>query len=106
VAVRLPVPVGSLADIGFVTALETSVEEVNLFFREETGSERYREVLAVKEDPMVSSDIIQQAYASIGDLSMTQVVDQDLVKVMSWYDNGWGYANQMVREAVQLPSSD
>jgi glyceraldehyde 3-phosphate dehydrogenase len=106
VAVRVPVPVGSLADIVFVTARETSVEEVNRVFREEGGSERYREVLAVTEDPIVSSDIIQQAYASIVDLSMTQVVDQDLVKVMSWYDNEWGYANQMVREALQLSASD
>ena len=50
----------------------------------------------------MSSDIIQQAHASIVDLSLTQVVDQDLVKVMSWYDNEWGYANQMVREALQF----
>jgi glyceraldehyde 3-phosphate dehydrogenase len=54
----------------------------------------------------VSSDIIQQAYASIVDLTMTQVVDRDLVKIMSWYDNEWGYASQMVREALQLPEPD
>ena len=106
VAVRVPVPVGSLADIVFVTSRETSVEEVNRVFSEEAASERYREVLAVTEEPIVSSDIIQQAYASIVDLSMTQVVDQDLVKVMSWYDNEWGYANQMVREALQLSGTD
>jgi len=102
VAVRVPVPVGSLADIVFVTARATSVEEVNRIFTEEAASERYREVLAVTEEPIVSSDVIQQAYASIVDLSLTQVVDQDLVKIMSWYDNEWGYANQMVREALQL----
>jgi glyceraldehyde 3-phosphate dehydrogenase len=62
--------------------------------------------LAVTEEPIVSSDIVQDAHASIVDLSMTQVVDQDLVKVMSWYDNEWGYANQMVREALQLSGSD
>ena len=101
VAVRVPVAVGSLADIVFVTARGTSVEEVNGIFKEEALTERYREVLAVTEEPIVSSDIIQQAYASIVDLSMTQVVDQDLVKIMSWYDNEWGYANQMVREALQ-----
>jgi glyceraldehyde 3-phosphate dehydrogenase len=105
VAVRAPVPVGSLADIVFVTARDTSVEEVNGLFKEEAASERYREVLTVTEEPIVSSDIIQQAYASIVDLSMTQVVDKDLVKVMSWYDNEWGYANQMVREALQLPGT-
>jgi glyceraldehyde 3-phosphate dehydrogenase len=106
VAVRVPVPVGSLADIVFVTARGTSVEEVNRVFREEAASERYCDVLAVTEEPIVSSDIIQQAYASIVDLTMTQVVDQDLVKIMSWYDNEWGYANQMVREAIQWSGTD
>lgn len=102
VAVRAPVPVGSLADIVFVTARGTSVEEVNRVLTEEAASDRYREVLAVTEEPIVSSDIIKQAYASVVDLSLTQVVDQDLVKIMSWYDNEWGYANQMVRQALDL----
>ena len=102
VAVRAPVPVGSLADIVFVTGRGTSVEEVNRVFTEEAASDRYRQVLAVTEEPVVSSDIIQQAYASVVDLSLTQVVDQDLVKIMSWYDNEWGYANQMVRQALDL----
>jgi glyceraldehyde 3-phosphate dehydrogenase len=106
VAVRAPVPVGSLADIVFVSARATSLEEINQVFFEEAASERYREVLAVTEEPIVSSDIIQQAYASIVDLSMTQVVDEDLVKIMSWYDNEWGYANQIVREALQLSVAD
>ena len=102
VAVRAPVPVGSLADIVFVTVRGTSVEEVNRVFTEEAAGDRYRQVLAVTEEPIVSSDIIQQSYASIVDLSLTQVVDQDLVKIMSWYDNEWGYANQMVRQALEL----
>ena len=105
-AVRVPVPLGSLADIVFVTERSTSVEEVNRVFKEEAASERYREVLAVTEDPIVSSDVIQEAYASIVDLSLTQVVDRDLVKVMSWYDNEWGYASQMVREALALSQPD
>lgn len=105
VAVRVPVPVGSLADIVFVTERATSVDEVNRVFKEEASSERYRDVLAVTEDPIVSSDIIQQAYASIVDLSLTQVVDGDLVKILSWYDNEWGYASQMVREALALSQS-
>jgi glyceraldehyde 3-phosphate dehydrogenase len=78
------------------------VDEVNRFFTEEAASDRYRQVLTVTEEPIVSSDIIRQSYASIVDLSLTQVVDQDLVKVMSWYDNEWGYANQMVRQALDL----
>ena len=102
VAIRAPVPVGSIADIVFVTARGTSVEEVNRVLTEEAATDRYREVLAVTEEPIVSSDIVKQAYASVVDLNLTQVVDQDLVKIMSWYDNEWGYANQMVRQALDL----
>ena len=102
VAVRAPVPVGSIADIVFVTSRQTTVEEVNAIFTEEAQSERYMGVVGVAEDPIVSSDIIKDSRASIIDLSMTQIVDGDLVKVMSWYDNEWGYASQMVREAVRI----
>jgi glyceraldehyde 3-phosphate dehydrogenase len=101
VAVRGPVPVGSIAVLVFVTDREVTKQEVNSIFREEAESERYRGVLGVAEDPIVSSDIIKDSRASIIDLSMTQVVDGDLLKVMSWYDNEWGYASQMVREAVR-----
>ncbi|MGE0822137.1 MAG: type I glyceraldehyde-3-phosphate dehydrogenase [Candidatus Binatia bacterium] len=102
VAVRAPVPVGSLADIVFVTKRPTTESEVNAIFTEEATSERYRGILGVTTDPIVSSDVIRQPYASIVDLDLTQVVDGDLVKVMSWYDNEWGYAAQMVREAQRL----
>lgn len=102
VAVRAPVPVGSLADVVFVTEQPTSVSEVNAIFTEEANSDRYRGILNVTTDPIVSSDVIQQPYASIVDLDLTQVVDGDLVKVMSWYDNEWGYAAQMVREAQRI----
>ncbi len=105
VAVRGPVPAGSLADIVFLTERETNVEEVNRIFKEEADTDRYRSVLAVCEDPIVSSDIIQDSHASIVDTGMTQVVDGNLVKVMSWYDNEWGYASQMVREAVEIANS-
>jgi glyceraldehyde 3-phosphate dehydrogenase len=102
VAVRAPVPVGSIADIVFLTARRTTVEEVNQIFREEAESQRYQGILGVSEEPLVSSDIIQDRRASVIDLAMTQVVDGDLVKVMSWYDNEWGYASQLVREARQF----
>ncbi|MEQ9672546.1 type I glyceraldehyde-3-phosphate dehydrogenase [Coleofasciculus sp. G2-EDA-02] len=102
VAVRAPIPVGSISDIIFVTEKPTSVDEINSIFKEEAGSERYQDILAVSEDPIVSSDIVQDPHASIVDLTMTQVVDGDLVKVMSWYDNEWGYASQMIKEAVRM----
>ncbi|MCF8143586.1 MAG: type I glyceraldehyde-3-phosphate dehydrogenase [Deltaproteobacteria bacterium] len=102
VAIRGPVPVGSIADIVFVTKRDVTEQEVNTIFREEAQTDRYRGVLGVAEDPIVSSDIIKDSRASIVDLSMTQVVDGDLLKVMSWYDNEWGYSAQMVREAVRM----
>lgn len=102
VAVRCPVPVGSLADLVFLTERATNPEEVNSIFRKEAESERYQGILGAAEDPIVSSDIIGDSRASIVDLSMTQVVDGDLLKIMSWYDNEWGYSAQMVREAVRM----
>ncbi|MGH9219682.1 MAG: type I glyceraldehyde-3-phosphate dehydrogenase, partial [Vicinamibacterales bacterium] len=104
VAVRVPVAVGSLADIVAVATRPTTVAEVNHVFTEEAGSERYRGVLGVTTDPVVSSDIIKDSRASVVDLGMTQVVDGDLVKVMSWYDNEWGYSSQLVREALRIAS--
>jgi glyceraldehyde 3-phosphate dehydrogenase len=102
VAVRVPVPVGSLADLVFLTEKKTTVEEVNRIFQEEAQSPRYQGVLGASTDEIVSSDIIQDPRASIVDLTMTMVVDGDLVKVMAWYDNEWGYTNQMIREAVRI----
>lgn len=102
IAVRAPVPAGSLADIVSLVARPTTVDEVNRVFAAEAESERYRGILGVTSDPIVSSDIIKDPRASIVDLGMTQVVDGDLVKVLSWYDNEWGYANQLVREAVRI----
>jgi len=102
VAIRAPVPVGSLADIVILTARATTVDEVNRIFTEEAASDRYRGVVGVTTDPLVSSDIVRDSRASVLDLGMTQVVDGDLVKVMSWYDNEWGYSSQIVREAVRI----
>ena len=102
IALRAPVPVGSIADITFVTSRPTTVDEVNRIFTEEADTDRYDGVLGVSRDPLVSSDIIGDARASIIDLELTRVVDGDLVKVMSWYDNEWGYANQMLRQALSV----
>jgi glyceraldehyde 3-phosphate dehydrogenase len=101
-AVRAPVPICSLCDVVMLTERSTSVDEVNKVFLIEASSERYEGVVGVTEDPVVSSDIIQDPRASIIDRDVTQVVDGDLVKVMSWYDNEWGYASQMVRQAVSM----
>jgi glyceraldehyde 3-phosphate dehydrogenase len=102
VAIRGPIPVGSITDIVFVTDRSTSVDEVNRIFREEADTDQYQGILGFTDEPLVSSDIVQDPRASIVDLTMTQVVDGDLVKVMAWYDNEWGYASQMIREAVRV----
>jgi glyceraldehyde 3-phosphate dehydrogenase len=90
IAVRGPVPVGSLADLFVLTARPTTVAEVNAIFTEEAATVRYRGIVGVTDEPIVSSDIIKDSRASVIDLGMTQVVDGDLVKVLSWYDNEWG----------------
>ncbi|MBZ0294774.1 MAG: type I glyceraldehyde-3-phosphate dehydrogenase [Anaerolineae bacterium] len=101
-ALRVPVTVGSISDIVFIAERPTSVEEVNNILREEAQTERYLGIFGVAEDPIVSSDIVQDTHASIANLDSTQVVDGDLVKVMAWYDNEWGYTNQMIRQALAV----
>jgi glyceraldehyde 3-phosphate dehydrogenase len=90
IAIRCPVPVGSIADIVFVTSKDVTADEVNKIFEEEAASDKYKGILGVAEDEFVSSDIIGDPRASIVDTGMTQVVAGNLVKVMSWYDNEWG----------------
>jgi glyceraldehyde 3-phosphate dehydrogenase len=102
ISVRAPVPVGSIADIVIVTERPTTKDEINSILREEANSDRYRGILAVTEEEIVSSDIIKDAHASIVSLDLTQVVDGDLVKIMSWYDNEWGFTNQMIKEALSI----
>jgi len=97
VAVRVPVPVGSMSDITFITERPTSIEEINQILTEESKTDRYNKVVAVTTDPVVSSDIVKSPFAATADLAMTKVVDGDLVKVMAWYDNEWGFTNQMIR---------
>jgi glyceraldehyde 3-phosphate dehydrogenase len=96
-AIRVPVPCGSIADMVFLVERKTDAEGVNAVLSEEADTERYRGILGVTKEPLVSSDILRDTRASIVDSSMTQVIDGDLVKIMSWYDNEWGYASQMIR---------
>lgn len=102
VAVRVPIPVGSLSDITIVLSKKTSAEVVNEILKEEAATNRYKEVLAVTNEPIVSSDIVKNPYASTVDLSMTKVVDGDLLKIMTWYDNEWDFTNQMIRQILEM----
>lgn len=101
-SIRVPVAVGSISDMTFVMERGTTVEEINNILTEESKTERYRDVLGVTTEPLVSTDIIKSPFASLADLSLTKVVDGDLVKVLSWYDNEWGFSNQMIRQIKQL----
>ncbi len=105
IAIRSPVAVGSIADLTFLTSRKTSVEEVNAILTEEAATTRYAGVIGVTRDQLVSSDIVGDPRASVVDLELTKVIDGDLVKVLSWYDNEWGYANQMLREALVLTTA-
>ena len=97
IAMRVPVVSGSVADITFVAKRKTSVEEVNSIFRKAAKSPKWKGILAVTDDQLVSSDIVGEPYGAIVDLSFTKVVDHDLVKVLAWYDNEYGYAAMLVK---------
>ena len=97
IAVRVPVVAGSIADITFISARPTSVEEVNTLLQTAAASERWRGVFSVTRDPLVSSDVVGQPYGGIADLSLTRVVGGKLVKVMAWYDNEMGYTSTLLR---------
>jgi glyceraldehyde 3-phosphate dehydrogenase (phosphorylating) len=101
VAIRGPVVVGSLSDLVFVLSRATTPEELNEVLRSEAATDRYQGVLAFSDEPLVSSDIVKDPHASIVQLDMTRVVGGNLVKVMSWYDNEWGFTNQMVQVAAE-----
>jgi glyceraldehyde 3-phosphate dehydrogenase len=101
VALRVPIPVGSISDLTFVMERPVTVEEVNTIFEEESKTDRYTNILTTTTEPIVSSDIVKSPFASTVDLSMTRVVDGDLLKVMTWYDNEWGFTNQMIRQILE-----
>jgi len=102
VAVRTHVVVGSISDITFVAERGTSSEEINAILKEEAATDRYKKVVSVSEEPLVSTDIVQSTFAAVVDTEMTRVVDGDLCKIMAWYDNEWGFTNQMIRQIKEL----
>ena len=99
-AVRAPVPTGSVVDLTVETNRETSIEEVNEAMKAAAESGPLAGLLAYTEDPIVSSDIVGNPASSILDSQLTAVMDGTMVKVISWYDNEWGYSNR-VADLVQ-----
>ncbi|MDP2648605.1 MAG: type I glyceraldehyde-3-phosphate dehydrogenase, partial [bacterium] len=102
IAVRVPVPSGSLVDVTFVSKKSTTAEEVNDILRKAAGSDRWKRVFAVTDEPVVSSDILGLPYGAIADLQMTRVVDGTLVKVLSWYDNEMGYVHTLIAHVSEV----
>jgi glyceraldehyde 3-phosphate dehydrogenase len=102
VAVRAPLPTGSVVDLTVTVSRETSIDEVNAAFRERADAGPLEGILQYSEDPLVSSDIVHSPYSSIFDSGLTMVMDGNMVKVVSWYDNEWGYSNRLVDLAQRV----
>ena len=101
-SVRVPTPVVSLADITAITRRDTTVEEINQVLTKAAKDPYYQGILAVTTEPLVSCDLRGNANSSIVDLSLTDVVAGDLIKVVAWYDNEWGYSNRLVELAADF----
>jgi len=100
VAYRVPTRTGSLSEMVFLVGKPTTVEEVNQAFVKAADHPRWRGIIGVTDEPIVSSDIIGRSESAIVDLALTQVVDGDMVKVVAWYDNEWGYCNRLIEQVV------
>jgi len=95
-AIRVPTLVGSLCDIVFTVNKKVDEKKVIQIFKKVARSAKYRGIVEATEEPIVSSDIIGNPASAIVDLSLTKVIDGDLVKVVAWYDNEWGYSSRLV----------
>lgn len=95
-SVRVPTPVVSISDVTALLARDTTAEEINNAFRAAAKEPFYQGILGVSDEPLVSRDYIGNSYSGIVDLPLTKVVGGNLVKVMVWYDNEWGYSNRLV----------
>jgi glyceraldehyde-3-phosphate dehydrogenase type I len=103
VSIRVPVSTGSITDITCLVKRPVTVDEINQAFKDAANGE-LRNILAVTEDPIVSNDIIGRNESAIVDLELTQVIDGDLVKVLAWYDNEWGYCNRLLEQTIVVGS--
>lgn len=101
-AVRVPTPDGSLIDLTFMPSRDTSVEEVNALLKAASESGPLKGILAYTDEPLVSIDIVHTPFSSTVDSLETAVLDGKLVRVVSWYDNEWGFSNRMVDTASAM----
>ncbi len=101
-SVRVPTPVVSLSDFVIVTKRPVTVEEVNEVFKKAAAEPYYQGILDVTEEELVSSDFIGNSHSAIVDLKLTAVVGGNMLKVVAWYDNEWGYSNRLVEEVADI----
>ena len=101
-SIRVPTPVVSLADITAVLKKDTTIEELQEVFKNAAKEPFYEGILGVSEEPLVSIDYRGNSHSSIVDLPLINVVDKNLVKVVAWYDNEWGYSNRLVELAADF----
>ncbi len=101
-AFRVPVPVGSASDITALLKKDVTVEEVNDALTKASEQDQYKGILGVTTDPIVSTDIIGNSLSSLVDLQLTNVVGGNLVKVVAWYDNEYGYSCRMIEQSIEV----
>jgi glyceraldehyde 3-phosphate dehydrogenase len=101
ISIRVPVPVGSIVDVTFISKKNTTAEEVNEILKKASMDSKWSRIFSVTEEELVSSDILGESHASIADLKMTRVVGGNLVKVMGWYDNEMGYTHTLVDHVIK-----
>jgi len=101
-ALRVPVAIGSILDMTFIASKKTSREEINEILKTAAQKEEWKDILEVSDELLVSSDIIGNPHGSIVDLVSTRVVDGNLVKILSWYDNEWGYAAMLIKHTETI----
>ena len=104
-SLRVPTSVVSVSDFAIVTKRNVTIEEVNDAFRKAAKEPYYQGILTVTDEELVSSDFIGNSHSAIVDLKLTNVVGGNLLKVVAWYDNEWGYSNRLVELTVDLGKS-
>ncbi|MGA1046451.1 MAG: type I glyceraldehyde-3-phosphate dehydrogenase, partial [Minisyncoccia bacterium] len=102
VAIRVPVVSGSLIDLTMLVSRDTTIEEINQILTNASESTKWKDILGVTKDPIVSTDILKTSYGSLVALDLTQVVDGDLIKVMAWYDNEWSYTSMLMKHVSSV----
>ena len=101
-SVRVPTPVVSLSDITAILKRDTTKEEINEIFKKASKEPYYEGILDVSDEELVSSDYIGDPHSCIVDLSLTDVVGGNMIKVVAWYDNEWGYSNRLAELTVDF----